>query len=160
MKLGKNVQSGGGEDVGCKPEICISPLLPSDGTWENLRKYEEICENMKKIWKKYKGTCGKYEKKWRNNLCRKYERLPPTEISSSILVLGLGKILSSSSLCRPWNLEIFRTSPFYFSSETWKNSDLSPYIGSGPLYSLWDLQEFREKPGGKTRETWNMIFIF
>ena len=79
-------------------------------------------------------------------ICGKYERIP-----SMVQNLGLGKIPSSPPLFRLYDLKIFRASPLYLAG-TWKNSELSPYIGSGPLYSLWDLGKFRKKPTSKIQK--------
>ena len=44
-------------------------------------------------------------------------------------------------LYRLWNLEKFRDLPLYIGFGTWKYSELSPYVGSGPLHILWGLEK-------------------
>ena len=78
-----------------------------------------------KIYGKYEGIiCGKYEE-----ICRKYE-----EIMSKIWrnIKKYVDILDSAPpLCRLWDLEKFRAFSLYKWPETWKNSELSPHVGSG-----------------------------
>ena len=66
-------------------EIFRGPPPLVDGTWENLRKYEEICGKHEEICEKYEenmeeydGTCGKYEwnmKKYVENMKKYLENM-------------------------------------------------------------------------------------
>ena len=50
------------------------------------------------------------------------------------------------SLYRLWNLKKLRELLLYIGDRTWKNSEHSPCIDSGPLYSLCGVEKFRALP--------------
>ena len=120
--------------------ILFAPSLPPSPLrqWD-LRKSEEI-------WGKYEGIWRIMWKIWRS--------------TTTTWSLGLRRILSSPPLYRLWDLEIFRAFsryklwdfekfrafPAYIGFGTWKYSELSRYLDSGPLHNLWDLEKFRTFP--------------